>query len=125
MNIKTLSTVFVLLFAGFQPSVQALGLGNIELKSYINQKLHIRIPLVFSEESELDDLKLNIILPDAGAQVWHRLEVEMVNDAEESPYLKISSKDTVHEPILSFTLKMTWSGGHIQRNYALLIDLKP
>jgi len=128
MNIRILLTAFILLFAGFQPVAHALALGELELKSYLNQPLNVVIPLEFSKESELEELKLSIRLPDeqaAGLQVLHNLKVEIIENEGNQPYLKISSKDNLHEPALSFVLDMRWSSGRIQRNYSLLLDLKP
>jgi len=128
MNIRTLLTAFILLFAGFQPVAHALALGELELKSYLNQPLNVVIPLEFSKENELEELKLSIRLPDeqaAGLQVLHNLKVEIIENEGNQPYLKITSKDNLREPALSFVLDMRWSSGRIQRNYSLLLDLKP
>lgn len=128
MNKKILLTAIFLLFAGFQSAVQALALGELELKSYLNQPLNVVIPLVFSKESELIELKLSIIGSDEqspGLQTWHKLKVEIVENEGNQPYLKISSIDTLREPVLSFVLDMRWPSGHIQRNYSLLLDPKP
>ncbi len=128
MNIRILLTAFILLFAGFQPLVHALALGELELKSHLNQPLNVVIPLEFSKESELEELKLSIRLPEeqaSGLQVLHDLKVEIIENDGNQPYLKITSKDNLHEPVLSFVLDMRWSSGRIQRNYSLLLDPKP
>ena len=128
MNIRTLLTTFILLFAGFQPVAQALALGELELKSYLNQPLNVIIPLAFAKENELVGLTLSVRRADeqaSGLQAWHNLKVEIVENEGNQPYLKISSKDTLREPVLSFVLDMRWSSGRIQRNYSLLLDLKP
>jgi len=128
MNTRILLTAFILLFVGFQPLAHALALGELELKSYLNQQLNVVIPLEFSKENELEELKLSIRLPDeqaAGLQTLHNLKVEIIENEGNQPYLKITSKDNLHEPVLSFVLDMRWSSGRIQRNYSLLLDLKP
>jgi len=128
MNIRILLTAFILLFAGFQPVAQALALGELELKSHLNQKLNVVIPLIFSKENELAELKLSISSPDeqvSGLRVWHNLKVEVIENEGNQPYLKISSKDLLREPALNFVLDMRWSTGRIQRNYSLLLDPKP
>jgi len=128
MNKRILLIVLFLFFAGFQPAVLALALGELELKSHLNQRLNVVIPLVFSKESELVELKLSIVRPDgqsAGLQAWYNLEVEIVENEGNQPYLKISSKDTLREPAISFVLDMRWPSGHIQREYSLLLDPRP
>lgn len=128
MNIRILLSAFILLFAGFQPVVQALALGELELKSHLNQPLNVVIPLAFSTENELAELKLSISYPEeqvSGLKAWHSLKVEVIENEGNQPYLKISSKELIVEPALSFILDMRWSTGRIQRSYSLLIDLKP
>lgn len=128
MNIRILLSAFILLFAGFQPVVQALALGELELKSQLNQPLNVVIPLAFSTENELAELKLSISYPEeqvSGLKAWHSLKVEVIENEGNQPYLKISSRELIREPTLSFILDMRWSTGRIQRSYSLLMDLKP
>ncbi len=128
MNIRILLTAFILLFAGFQPLAHALALGELELKSYLNQPLNVVIPLEFSKESELDELQISIERPDdqaSGLQYLHNLKVEVIENDGNQPYLKITSRDNLHEPTLTFVLDMRWSTGRIQRNYSLLLDIQP
>ena len=128
MNIRILLSAFILFFVGFQPLAHALALGELELKSHLNQPLNVVIPLEFSKESELDELQLSISRPDdpaSGLQYLHNLKVEIIANDGNQPYLKITSKDSLHEPVLSFVLDMRWSTGRIQRNYSLLLDIKP
>ncbi len=125
MNKRILLIALFLLFAGFQSAVQALALGELELKSHLNQPLNVEIPLVFSKESELSDLKPSIGRPEGesqGLQTWHNLRVEMVENDGSQPYLKITSKNTIREPALRFVLEMRWPGGRILREYSLLLD---
>ena len=128
MNIRILLSAFILFFAGFQPLAHALALGELELKSHLNQPLNVVIPLEFSKESELDELQLSITRPDAqaaGLQYLQNLKVEIIENDGNQPYLRITSNDNLHEPTLSFVLDMRWSTGRIQRSYSLLIDPKP
>ena len=128
MNIRILLSAFILFFAGFQPLAHALALGELELKSYLNQPLNVVIPLEFSKESELDELQISIERPDdqaSGLQYLHNLKVEVIENDGNQPYLKITSRDNLHEPTLKFVLDMRWSTGRIQRNYSLLLDIQP
>lgn len=127
MNKRILLIALFLLFAGFQSAVQALALGELELKSHLNQPLNVEIPLVLSKGSEIDDLKASIgRLKDEsqGLQTWHQLRVEIIENDGSQPYLKITSKKTIREPALRFVLEMYWPSGRIQREYSLLLDLR-
>ncbi len=125
MNKRIFLIAMFLLFAGFQSAVQALALGELELKSHLNQPLNVEIPLSFSKQSELDGLKLTIGRAEGesqGLQSWHNLRVEIVENDGSQPYLKITSKNTIREPAVKFVLDMHWPGGRIQREYSLLMD---
>ena len=127
MKNKILLFTLFLLFAGFQPVVQALALGELELKSHLNQQLDVRIPIIFSKAGELDSLKASISRPEdknQGLQSWHNLKVEIVADEGSQPYLQISSGKTVREPALNFIVDLTWPNGRILREYSLLIDIQ-
>lgn len=127
MNKRILLLALFLFVAGFQPAVQALALGELELNSHLNQPLNVVIPLVFSKESELVELKLSISSPEgqsSGLQARHNLKIEIVENNGNQPYLKITSKNTLREPALRFVLDMRWSSGRIQREYSILLDLK-
>lgn len=117
----------LLFFAGFQSAVQALALGELELKSQLNQPLNVIIPLVFSAENELEELKLTVGGPEgesSGLRVWHNLKVKVVENDGSQPYLMITTKQVIREPVLRFVLDVSWSSGRIQREYSLLLDPK-
>ena len=127
MNKIILLIAMFSLVAGFQSTASALALGELELKSHLNQRLNVVIPLVLSRENELVELSLNIVDPgeqSPGTQAWHDLKVEIIENEGSQPYLQISSKDNIREPALNFVLDMRWSTGRIQREYSLLIDLR-
>jgi pilus assembly protein FimV len=128
MNKRILLIALFLLFAGFQSAVQALALSELELKSYLHQPLNVEIPLAFSKQSELDGLKLSIGRVNnesQGLQTWRSLRVEIIENDGSQPYLRITSKNTIREPAISFVLDMRWPGGRIQREYSLFLDLRP
>jgi pilus assembly protein FimV len=125
MNKRIFLIALFLFAAGFQTAVQALALGELELKSHLNQPLNVVIPLVFSKGNELDELKLSIGSPEgqsSSIQARHNLKVEIVENNGNQPYLKITSKNTLREPALTFVLDMRWSSGRIQREYSILLD---
>jgi pilus assembly protein FimV len=127
MKKRILLIALFLFVAGFQPAVQALALGELQLKSVLNQPLNAVVPLFFAKEDELEELKLSIGSSDeqsSGLQISHKLKVEVVENEGNQPYLKISTKDTLREPAVSFVLDVRWSSGRIQREYSILLDPK-
>ena len=127
-NIRILLMSFILLFAGFQPAAQALALGELELKSYLNQRLEVFIPLISPKEGDLSALRLSASRPDEedlSLRVWRDLEAELIDNQGDEPYLRVTSKTPLREPSLSFVLDVRWPNGRIQRSYSLFLDLKP
>ena len=102
-------------------SVAALAVSDIELSSSLNQQLDARIFLLSSTESELSSLKVSVRQAGSGTQGDVILEHEVVKDGERR-YIKITSKDTVREPVLNLQIELSWSTGRLLREYALIID---
>ena len=107
--------------AFFMASVQALALSEVQLKSHLNQRLDVRIELISNGQNELDDLKVTLIPSTEGNATRHQLKYELLR-SESGNFLKITSKDAIREPIVSFQLDISWSSGHLVRDYSLLIN---
>ncbi|MBF8268600.1 MAG: pilus assembly protein FimV, partial [Gammaproteobacteria bacterium] len=45
-----------------------------------------------------------------------------IKENENGHYISITSRDVVKEPVMNFSLEVTWSKGHLIREYSLLID---
>jgi pilus assembly protein FimV len=110
--------------------VSALGLGEIELKSGLNQPLAAEIGL--NNLGDLNEQQIAIKL--AGADDFARAGVERVYflndlkftiqfDGKGNGVIAISSKKLVREPYLDFVLEARWPEGRLLREYTLLIDL--
>lgn len=110
--------------------VSALGLGEIELKSGLNQPLQAEIAL-----NNLGDLnQQQIAVKLAGADDFARAGVERIFflgdlnftvqfDGKGSGVIKVSSTKMVREPYLDFVLEARWPEGRLLREYTLLVDL--
>ena len=102
-------------------SAEALAVSDIELSSSLNQQLDARIFLLSATESELHSLKVSVQQAESGTQGNMKLEHEVVEDGER-PYIKITSKDAVREPVLNLQIELSWSTGRLLREYSLIID---
>jgi pilus assembly protein FimV len=110
--------------------VSALGLGEIELRSGLNQPLRAEIAL-----NNLGDLnQQQIAVKLAGADDFNRAGVERIFflsdlkfsvqfDGKGSGVIKVSSTKMVREPYLDFVLEARWPEGRLLREYTLLVDL--
>ena len=119
-----LITLMLLFMATLSPVVSALALVDLELKSSLNQQLDVRIRLLTSAADELDSLTINVkalSYTGAGHLALPHLQYELIRE-ETGNYLRITTRDAVREPVISFLVEMNWSGGHFLREYSLLID---
>jgi pilus assembly protein FimV len=119
---KYLFKLLMFSYLGFYAvAAHPLALSEAELKSYLNQLLDIRIELKTDDAADIDDLK--IILRNSVENYTSRYQLKYeVSKSGGANILKISSSDVIREPIVEFTLDISWSDGHVVREYSFLID---
>ncbi|MGD8843699.1 MAG: FimV/HubP family polar landmark protein, partial [Gammaproteobacteria bacterium] len=107
----------------------ALGLGEIELKSALNQPLDAEVELLSATGQELQELKVSVAPAQAFANAGierplflNKLQFAVMTNAAGKPVVHITSKDAVREPFLDFLLEMSWSKGRLVREYTVLVD---
>ena len=127
--IKRLRLLLVTLFALYYGSAFALGLGDIELKSALNQRFEAEIVLSnvggleqgeiitnlasqqdfdrvgVNRDYHLTDLRFNTRVREDGAHIVH-----------------ITSSKPIIEPFLNFIVEAIWPTGRILREYIVLLD---
>jgi len=110
------------------PAAWTLGLGEIDLRSALNQPLDARIQLVSPTEEELQALSVSMASPDhferygldRGA-IHTRIRFEVVDEGRDS-YIQVSTEDPIREPFVSFLVEASWASGRLLREYTLLLD---
>ena len=119
---KTISRLIVVICLGLYSSFgHALALSNADIKSYLNQRLDVRIDIITDNPDELDHLEIELTQNAENNVSRYQLKYELVK-SDTGSYLKISSSDVVREPVIEFTLDIGWSDGHIVRKYSFLVD---
>lgn len=110
--------------------VSALGLGEITLKSALNEPLDAEIRLLqirdLSEEEILVGLASNADFDRVGVEKSFFLSGMAFSvdlDAPNGPVVKIKTNSPVREPFLNFLVESQWPSGRILREYTLLMDL--
>lgn len=106
----------------------ALAVGGIEGKSYLNQPLEARIPLTAVTAAELKSLRVNL----APSEVYQRAGIDLGPEqaglqfqlvtGEGAPYVRVTSRDSIRDPFLTFLVEISWAEGRLVREYTLLID---
>ena len=118
--------ISALLSANF---ASAFGLGEITLKSYLNQPFLAEIEL-----REIGDLSQDEIIPKlassedfarAGIQrdfFLSQLRFEVVLNENGRSYVKVQSRDPVVEPYIDVLIEFLWPEGRLLREYTVLLD---
>jgi pilus assembly protein FimV len=107
----------------------ALGLGDIELRSALNQPFQADIQLVSATAEELAALRVTL----AGRETFERygldrpaylssLEFQVTRDPNGRDVIRVSSRETVTEPFVTMLVEATWPRGRLLREYTVLLD---
>lgn len=123
----TLCGLGLALFAG---QVLALGLGRIEVKSRAGEPLLAEIQVISSDPAELDQLRARLASPEtfrriglaAPDAVVSGLEFTVALDVRGQPVIRVTSREPVSQPTLTFLVEVDWGQGRLVREYSALVD---
>lgn len=106
-----------------------LGLGDIHLRSGLNQQLDAEIELLSVEPSDADKITVSLASYETFAKlgvdrpaILMLMNFEVHKHANGTPYIKVRSKELINEPFLDFLVEVTWPSGKVLREYTLLLD---
>ena len=125
-RLTRISLVFVLLLAS---EVWAIGLGDINLDSALNEPLRAEIDLLSATPEELAGLTIAL----ASAETFTRYGIErpfylqemqfnIVDGGVNDSKVQIRSRSPITEPFLTFLVEATWTSGRLLREYTVLLD---
>ena len=107
----------------------ALGLGNIELSSALNEPLKARIPLRGLQTGDVDGMRAILGTSEqfrrAGLDrpfLLSRLRFRIEETAPGTASVSVTSREPITEPFLSFLIEVSWPRGRILREYTVLLD---
>jgi len=107
----------------------ALGLGEIDLNSGLNEVFDARIELISPSRAELDTLNIRLADAEAFARagidrafILSRLQFEVVETEQGADYIRITTREPIREPFLNFLIEASWSNGRLFREYTVLLD---
>jgi len=110
-------------------NVVALGLGEIDLKSSLNQPLNAEVELLSATDAEMQEIKVSMGSPRAFEQAGvdrplflSKLKFNVVRNDAGKPVVHITSRDVIREPFLDFLMEISWSKGRLLREYTVLVD---
>ena len=124
-KLATAAAVSLVLASG---GVRALGLGDIEMRSALNQPMNAEIRLTSVQPGEADGMIVKLASPDAFSRAGIERTSSLtdlrfsVDQSGSAPVIRISSNRPVVEPFLNFLLEVDWPSGRMVREYTVLLD---
>lgn len=129
MKVRKLAVALALAGGLGSGVAQALGLGEIELQSYLNQPLNAEIDVNRVRGVSPDEIIVNLASEQAYERVGlrrdyflTRLNFEVTTAPSGDVVINVTSSEPVREPYLSFLVEVTWPSGRVMREYSLLVD---
>ena len=130
MNHRQLILSAALALALASPAASAMGLGQLQVKSGLNQPLVAEIPIISATASELEQLDVRLASPEAFSRVGLDQPSELTANLQFSvgqntrglPVIRVTTPTRFTEPLLSFLIEAQWGKGVVTREYSALID---
>lgn len=127
MNKQALS--LAIFIAGAYPAASsALGLGDIESSSHLNQPLRAKIDLLSAAPADASQIQVRLAPPD----VFNRVGVARPAFLSSlhftpsvqggKPVILVTSDGPIQEPFVNFLLEVSWPQGQLLKEYTVMLD---
>ncbi|OQX10908.1 MAG: hypothetical protein BWK73_18995 [Thiothrix lacustris] len=127
MNKQALS--LAIFIAGAYPAASsALGLGDIESNSHLNQPLRAKIELLSAAPADASQIQVRLASP----EVFNRVGVarpDFLNSLRFTPTVQggkpvilVSSDAPIQEPFVNFLLEVSWPQGQLLKEYTITMN---
>lgn len=107
----------------------ALGLGEINVSSFLNQPLRAEIDVISARPGEIDNLLVSLASTDSFARAGLSrpnyltdLRFEVKKQGGVQATIIVTSNKAVKEPFLNFLVEADWSKGRVLREFTVLLD---
>jgi len=127
--VRKLATAAAVSLALASGNAQALILGEIEMRSALNQPIDAEIGLSSVATGELEGMRVQLASQEAFSRagiertrVLTDLRFEVTENASGQPVIQISSRKPILEPFLNFLVDVEWRDGRLVREYTVLLD---
>ena len=127
-GVRMIRRMVVVALLAMPMSVLALGLGDINVRSGLNQPLEAEIPLLSVASDEIDTLNVGLASPEAFEQAgvdraFHLTQLRFkVEQKDGKPYIHAYSQEPIKEPYLQYLLEVNWRGGRLVKEFTVLLD---
>lgn len=104
--------------------LQALGLGDVEVRSRLNERFAAAIPLDAASREDLDSLVVQIAAPEEFARrgIERSEQVGSLRFERNGSRILVGSAQAIRDPFLNFIVEARWNGGRLLREYTVLLD---
>jgi pilus assembly protein FimV len=110
-------------------SGHSLGIGDIRVRSALNQNLNAEIALVASRGEKPSNIKVSLApaekFDEAGVPWTYflsKIRFTPVVKPNGSMVIKVTSREALKEPYLNFLLEVSWPKGNLYREFTVLVD---
>ena len=118
-----------MLFITVSSNSFALGLGEIDMQSALNQPFRANISLTSPGGTDLSQVKVSIAPAEAHQRaglsrprILANFKFKVEQDSRGQAVIRVTSTETIHEPFIEFMLELTWPNGRLMRQYTVLVD---
>ncbi|MGB5178110.1 MAG: FimV/HubP family polar landmark protein [Gammaproteobacteria bacterium] len=118
-----------LFFITASSNLHALGLGEIDMQSALNQPMNAAIELTSAAGADLSMVTVTLAsqadhqrIGLSRSKILNDFDFSIETDKRGNAVIRITSRGTIHEPFLEFLLELTWPNGHLFRQYTVLVD---
>lgn len=111
-------------------NVHAVGLGEMEVKSGLNEPLLAEIPLIDEAPGDAESLVIRLAPPSAFARVGlemprgnaANLKFTVMQNARGQSVIRVTTPQQIDDPFVSFLLEVDWGKGRMVREFTALLD---
>ncbi len=107
----------------------SLGIGDIRVRSALNQNLNAEIALVASKGETPATIKVSLASADKFDEAgipWtyflSKIKFNTVVKPNGAMVIKVTSREALKEPYLNFLVEVTWPKGSLYREFTVLVD---
>ncbi|HGG59279.1 MAG TPA: hypothetical protein ENK26_05090 [Gammaproteobacteria bacterium] len=109
----------------------ALGIGEIQVKSALNQPLYASIPLISSarDRERQESIRVRLASPEMHEQAGLRYPAELARSRFElyqgpdgQLQVLLGTREPIREPLMDFLLEVEWSHGKLLKEVSILLD---
>lgn len=110
-------------------SLMALGLGELQLESFLNEPLNASVDLLNLDGLHEDEIRVRLATSEDfdklgldRAYFLTNITFEVISDGQGGARILMRSEEPVLEPYLDFVVEARWPSGRLLREYTVLID---